>query len=232
MHFGVQQCYGCSMRDTQRQTRRIHNTLDKWDACLSPTLRDKFLKSQQRRAFLGGLLKSASLLPACTTLMTLPAEAEQAQDDLGVLQEEPWPTLAVVQQQLFPRDGNGPGAQDIRASEYLYWVVAAPDMDKEEREFILNGVDWLNGVAAQRFGTAFKKLEPAQREQVLRKVAASEAGENWLATLLLYLFEALLSAPVYGGNPDGIGWRWLEHQPGYPLPPKDKLYLALIKARR
>jgi gluconate 2-dehydrogenase gamma chain len=28
---------------------------------------------------------------------------------------------------------------------------------------------------------------------------------------------------VYGGNPDGIGWRWLGHVPGYPRPPADKV---------
>ena len=227
MHFATQQCYCCCMRDTQRQTRRTHNPLDKWDASLSPALRDKFLKSQQRREFLSGLLKTVSLLPVGATLMSLPVEAEEG----SALQEEPWPTLAVVQLHLFPQDGNGPGAQDIRATEYLHWVVAASGMDAEEREFILNGVDWLNGVAAQRFNATFKKLEPAQREQVLRKVAASEAGENWLATLLLYIFEALLCAPAYGANPNEVGWRWLQHQPGFPLPPKDKLYPALLKAR-
>ena len=42
-------------------------------------------------------------------------------------------------------------------------------------------------------------------------------GRAWLSLLLYYIFEALLSDPVYGGNPDGIGWQWLEHQPGKNL---------------
>jgi gluconate 2-dehydrogenase gamma chain len=45
-----------------------------------------------------------------------------------------------------------------------------------------------------------------------------------LSLLLYYIFEALLSDPVYGGNPGGIGWQWLEHQPGFPRPPADKIY--------
>ncbi|MCW5587404.1 MAG: gluconate 2-dehydrogenase subunit 3 family protein, partial [Chromatiales bacterium] len=56
------------------------------------------------------------------------------------------------------------------------------------------------------------------RELLLRRTAASAAGENWLSTLLSYLFEALLTAPAYGGNPNGIGWRWLSYVPGFPLP--------------
>ena len=30
--------------------------------------------------------------------------------------------------------------------------------------------------------------------------------------------------PVYGGNPEMIGWKWLEHQPGFPAPIEGKTY--------
>jgi len=66
-----------------------------------------------------------------------------------------------------------------------------------------------------------------QREDVLRQIEQSQAGRNWLSLLLTYLPEALLADPVYGGNPDGIGWTWLEHQPGYPTPPADKSWYRL-----
>ena len=42
----------------------------------------------------------------------------------------------------------------------------------------------------------------------------------------LYIFEALLSDPVYGGNPEGIGWRWLGHRPGFPRPNQRNRYRA------
>ena len=74
----------------------------------------------------------------------------------------------------------------------------------------------------------FAELDDAKREQTLQRIAASEAGENWLSTLILYLMEALLTDPAYGGNPGGIGWRWLQHVPGYPRPPKGKTYPALL----
>ena len=35
--------------------------------------------------------------------------------------------------------------------------------------------------------------------------------------------------PVYGGNPDGIGWKWLMHPPGFPRPPKGKTYHAFLE---
>ena len=66
---------------------------------------------------------------------------------------------------------------------------------------------------------------------LLRQIAKSTAGENWLATLLSYIFEALLAAPIYGGNPGGVGWKWLQHQPGFPLPDKVSLTWQQLQKR-
>lgn len=139
---------------------------------------------------------------------------------------DPWPVLAAVQGHLFPSEPDAPGAREIRALAYLQGVLADPAGDRAEQGFILKGVDWLEGLCRQRHRASFLDLDALRREQVLREVAGTEKGENWLATLLLYLCEALLADPVYGGNPDGVGWAWLRHQPGYPRPTPDKRYGA------
>ena len=140
---------------------------------------------------------------------------------------DPWPVLAAVQEHLFPTEPGAPGAREIRALAYLRGVLADPGAEPETQRFLLMGVDWLEDLSRQRQKASFIYLDPIRRERVLREVAASEKGENWLSTLLLYICEALLSDPVYGGNPDGIGWAWLEHQPGFPRPTPDKRYGAL-----
>jgi gluconate 2-dehydrogenase gamma chain len=131
---------------------------------------------------------------------------------------DPWPTLDAVTQHLLPSEPESPGAREIRALDYLRFVVGDPKVDREEREFLLQGNRWLDDLAEERLGKPFAALDEPAREELLRQVAASPAGENWIATLLTYLFEALLTAPAYGGNPGGIGWRWLEYVPGFPLP--------------
>jgi len=68
-----------------------------------------------------------------------------------------------------------------------------------------------------------------QREQLLQRIAQANAGENWLSLLLMFIFGALLGSPVYGGNPDGIGWRWLEHNPGFPQPTSNNTYKKLLQ---
>jgi len=139
----------------------------------------------------------------------------------------PWPVLAAAQDHLFPSELGAPGAREIRALAYLQGVLADPRGDREEQRFILKGVDRLEDLSRRRHQASFVALDSIRREQVLREVANAKPGENWLSTLLLYLCEALLTDPVYGGNPDGIGWAWLEHQPGFPRPTPDKRYGAL-----
>ena len=140
---------------------------------------------------------------------------------------DPRPLLGAVQERLFPSEPGAPGAREIRALAYLEGVLADPRGEREEQGFLLQGADWLEDLSRQRHHASFLDLDPLRQEQVLREIAATDKGESWLATLLLYLCEALLADPAYSGNPDGIGWAWLGHQPGFPRPTPDKRYGAL-----
>lgn len=131
---------------------------------------------------------------------------------------DPWPTLDAVLRHLLPSEPDSPGAEEIHALDYLRFVVGDQKVSAEDRQFIVQGSQWLNQLSQQTYARAFVDLDDTSRELLLRRTAASAAGENWLSTLLSYLFEALLTAPAYGGNPNGIGWRWLSYVPGFPLP--------------
>ncbi len=154
-------------------------------------------------------------------------DADRSQARPAWLKADPWKTLAEVQQHLFPAAQDTPGASDIRAIVYLYNSLENSASDSEERKFIVNGVGWLNELVQEKHQQSFTTLDTMQRETVLREIEQSRAGERWLSLLLTYLIEALLADPVYGGNPDGIGWKWLEHQPGFPTPPVDKTWYRL-----
>lgn len=145
--------------------------------------------------------------------------------------KEPWLTLSEVQQHLFPDEENSIGAKDIHALEYLRATLITPDFDKEEGVLIHNGVNWLNDLSQQQYSKKFIQLDNVAKEKLLRRIESSNAGERWLSTVLTYLLEALLTDPIYGGNTNGIGWKWLQHQPGFPRPPEDKKYYKLDKNR-
>lgn len=136
-------------------------------------------------------------------------------------------TLAAVQEHLLPGETDAPGAAQVNALAYLQAVLLDPLVEDSEKRFLVNGVGSLAEYTARTFGAEFAELDADARETVLRTVERGPAGRDWIALVLYYLFEALLTDPVYGGNPDGVGWQWLAHQPGFPRPSSGKRHFEL-----
>ncbi len=164
------------------------------------------------------------------TLFFPSVSARAAKNHSSIEREEPWLTIDVVHNHLFPSETDSPGAKEINALAYLRNVIGNPMIDQEEKEFIVNGVKWLNDLSLEQHKAVFAQLSYSQRTDILHQITKSKSGRRWVSKLLSYIFEALLSDPVYGGNPDGIGWKWLNHHPGFPRPPKHKRYWNLRKA--
>ncbi len=178
-----------------------------------------------RRTF---LLRSGAAVATAAALAGLPyvlREELTRETSFVLFSDQQNRALRAVQEHLFPGDAESPGAADINATAYLEWAITAPGIDPDTRNTIVNGIGRLRDASRDRFDILFDSLNYGQREQLLRYLAdKTRWGRAWLSLLLYYLFEALLSDPVYGGNRDGTGWRWLGHQPGFPRPPADKIY--------
>ncbi len=185
--------------------------------------RRSFLKSAAGASAIG--ISSGMALPA----FSLTLEDKNTLNEL--IKTDPWLTLDATLAHLLPESissiKSGPSAKDINALAYLHQVMTVQPTSEDEKEFILKGVGWLNGFAQSQRGKAFVDLSFDEKEFMLRGISNSRAGENWLTTLLAYLFEAMLAPPAYGGNPNGIGWQWLDHQAGFPLPNKGQRYFEL-----
>ena len=200
---------------------KVNNRLTEYGDC-SAFLFDWHEQLVTRRRFLQSLAGGsvAAMFPSI-------ASSEEKSADID--ENRQWQILDTVLKHLLPSEPNAPGAGEINALNYFQFIVADTSIDAGEREFITQGVVWLEDMSSNMEKTSFINLNEQQREKVLRKIEQSRAGENWLSTLLVYLFEALLADPAYGGNTDGAGWAWLQHIPGYPHPPANKLYPELLK---
>ncbi|MBU2871679.1 gluconate 2-dehydrogenase subunit 3 family protein [Colwellia sp. E2M01] len=164
---------------------------------------------------------------------SIAAFSQSAQLQLNELvKTDPWLTLDATLNHLLPESPTGPSAIDINATAYLVQIMTVQPTPQDEKEFILKGVGWLNGYAMSEKSANFAQLSFADKEQLLRGISKSRAGKNWLNTLLGYIFQAMLAPPSYGGNPKGIGWQWLEHQAGFPLPEQGQRYFELPKRAR
>ncbi len=138
-----------------------------------------------------------------------------------------WQVVAAVQAHLFPSEKEAPGAADVNAAPYLQWVLSDPAVEASTRVFFRDGVEKVITASQTQYARPFPALSADEKEKLLRQIEAVPEGKAWLRELLNYILEATLTDPVYGGNPNGIGWQWLAHRPGYKRPPADKRYFLL-----
>jgi gluconate 2-dehydrogenase gamma chain len=178
-----------------------------------------------RRQFLIG---SSAVVATSVALAALPLKLRAAivsETSVTTFAPRQKNLLAALHEHLFPPDSNSPGAADINSVAYLENALREPRLDADVRNFVINGLRWLGEAAEDMHDLPFIALDDAQKETFLRYLAdKTRWGKNWLSTQLRFILEALLADPIYGGNPGGIGWQWLEHQPGFPRPPANKVF--------
>lgn len=182
--------------------------------------RRDFLRQSGMTALLTGLLVYKPVISK-----TLATDDDQQSETVDRFTNHHRLVLESVQLQLFPADGDGPSAKDLNALAYLEWALTDPgNVEDGDRAFIIKGIRLLEALSRETNGKSFTRYSAEQQHKLMEKFAASEVGENWMSLLVYYLLESLLLDPVYGGNPDGIGWKWLEHQAGFPRPGSDQTY--------
>ncbi len=179
-----------------------------------------------RRKFLwqGSIIGIATTLPLNACLLD-DVPKVLAKRDPELLNQEEWDTLIAVQEILFPHEKNAPGAVDINAAGYFQWVLADPLLDPAEIKYKRNGLTWLDEDAVEQYGKKYPSLNKEEKELLTHHVTEHSWGRSWISVMLLHIFEALLSDPIYSGNSDEKGWKWLAYSPGNPRPFKGKTYL-------
>ena len=115
-------------------------------------------------------------------------------------------------------DDQGYVTSKLNVIGYFKGVLNDKRIDIEDREYIINGATWLDESANERFNKGFLTLNVSEKEKLLNEIKMLRWGGSWLYKMISYYFEAALSDPIYGGNVDGVGWRWLAFEPGFPRP--------------
>lgn len=183
-----------------------------------------------RRSFTKSLLAAGLItqIPLFTSFKAFPSSIPyKTKTDL--LSSEQMEIVREVQQFLFPNDGNGPGAVQLKADEYLIWVLSDPRKDPADTKYIIDGIGWVAETADEEYEKPFKQLNATEKEDLLAFIAKEAWGSSWLSIILTYIFEALIADPQYGGNTNESGWKWLNHYPGNPRPTETLLYGNILK---
>jgi gluconate 2-dehydrogenase gamma chain len=157
----------------------------------------------KRRVFI------ASSVLAGTALAQMPHGCTQPNIKIDLFK-----TLEAVQQVLFPLGLDAPSAKEYGATAYLASVSTHSSFLTSDLNFLRRGAQEL-----MNENNNFLTLSPKEQDISLRKfVEDSDIGQNWVSFVLYFSIEALLASPIYGGNKNESGWKWLQHNAGVPQP--------------
>jgi gluconate 2-dehydrogenase alpha chain len=128
-------------------------------------------------------------------------------------------TAAAIFERMFPAGDDGPGATAIGVVHYVDRALAGAYRDKAPAYRV--GLATLDGVACRRYGGPFADCAPGQQDTLLGELERGAIPDfhvppprEFFQTLRDHLQEGLFADPVYGGNRDKQGWRFLGH-PGF-----------------
>jgi len=134
--------------------------------------------------------------------------------------KEPYRTIALVYEAMFPALDDIPDAKRLNTIGYLHGVMRDDRVTQDDKDLIVNGARWLDEESDELFKKTFHQLTSKERQKVLGSALEYRWGDNWVYTLMSYLFESMFCDPIYGANTDMSGWKWLEYEPGFPRPTK------------
>ncbi len=135
-----------------------------------------------------------------------------------MLAEQETAALWAIVDRMVPSDGNGPGAIEIGALEYIERALDG-ELDKHVTTY-RSGLRATDAYALSRFGKRLAELSAEQQDEVL---LALEAGSvpgfsadfnsgNFFSLVRDHVLEGVFGDPFYGGNAGFAGWDLI----GYP----------------
>jgi len=124
-------------------------------------------------------------------------------------------TLGAIAARLIPTDGNGPGATEARAAQYIDRALGGALASF--RETYRAGLAAIDRHAQSTKGSSFARLTPGDQDQLLRDVEGNSVAGFSDATaffniVLSHTIQGTFCDPFYGGNANFAGWDLI----GYP----------------
>jgi gluconate 2-dehydrogenase gamma chain len=128
-------------------------------------------------------------------------------------------TLRAIAARLIPTDGNGPGATEAHAAQYIDRALGGTLASF--RETYRAGLGTIDRYAQSTRGNSFARLSPADQDQFLRDmernaVTGFSDSAALFNVLLSHTIHGTFCDPFYGGNANFTGWDLINY-PGVRL---------------
>jgi gluconate 2-dehydrogenase gamma chain len=149
--------------------------------------------------------------------------------------------LTAIADRILPAESGGPTASDAHVVEYIAGQLAGPwgsgarmyraapfeqpdhhghgwQLALTPAEVYASGLEAIDRHVRELYGQALATLEACEQDAILRAWAGGEIagfGEvdpaGFFEMVRQNVIEGLLCDPIYGGNHDLAGWRWIGH---------------------
>ena len=125
-------------------------------------------------------------------------------------------TAAALFSTLFPADEIHPGATEIGVLDYVENLLAGYGQDLLEDYW--QGLDCLQTAAEGRFRRSFAECNLEQQQELVRLLENGKLDAcnplkqcEFMELAVAHMREGLFADPLYGGNRDKKGWKFLRH---------------------
>jgi hypothetical protein len=124
----------------------------------------------------------------------------QALPSLKALSTGQFATLETLVEAILPADDRSPGAREARVADYIDLLLSESE-DDQKRQW-LSGLQALDGLATERFGAAFARLDAMTLDTLLGELTKNEGEPK---TPLEIFFKAAKDATIRGYYTSEIG---------------------------
>lgn len=152
--------------------------------------------------------------------------------------------ITAMAERIFPADSTGPGATDAHVVDYIDGQLAgdwgwggrmylqAPFSTPETsghgwqvpmnpRDTYMDALAALDSLCRQKYKNSYDQLTATTQDTILKDMAAGNIPMSLSSVQFFSMFfqnvkEGLFADPIYGGNYNMIGWKWVRF-PGNPM---------------
>jgi len=143
-------------------------------------------------------------------------------------------TVKALADVILPADKFGPAASELRVPDYIdEWVSAPYDVQRKDRDLVIDGLKWLEDESRKRFKKKFAALDGKQQKAICDDICfAKEAKQPFRKAANFFQKFRSLAASAYYGTEEG--WKAIGYEGNVPLqsfdgPPAEVLKLLGVE---
>lgn len=133
-----------------------------------------------------------------------------------------WATIEAAAARILPTDDE-PGAKEAGVIHFIDAELSLPEHKDHQRLFLL-GIRKMDQLALRKTQKTFVQAPFSVQDGILRKLQSGVLlsrktdSKRFFSVLVAYTLEGFLCDPVYGGNRNEVGWKFIGFNMKPPRP--------------